>query len=167
MKSDTAWKYVFNCFLLLIPIMAWNVILTNRLPAAFQPDVFWKDISPFLSYPENIFRTVVFGFTLLMPFNLVKPGHKVGLLLYAAGVLLYFTSWLILICFPNSAWSHSLPGFTAPAFTPFLWLAGIGFIGDSFYFRLAYKPWYFILISILFLVFHNIHTCIIYFRIYR
>lgn len=157
-------KYLFNCFLLTIPILVWNLILTNKLPKAFQPETFWNNIPSFLTYGENISRTIVFLFTLLMPLSIVKPTQKKGVILYVTGVVLYVASWLILISFPNSIWSNSLLGFIAPAFTPLFWLIGIGLIGDSFYFNLPYRRWFFILTSIIFLVFHNMHAYTIYFR---
>jgi leucyl aminopeptidase len=69
-----------------------------------------------------------------------------------------------LINFPNSGWSNSIIGFTAPAYTPLFWLMGIGLIGNSFYFNLPYRPWYYISTSILFLIFHNFHAFTIYSR---
>ena len=37
------------------------------------------------------------------------------------------------------AWSRSLFGFTAQAFTPSIWLTGLSLIADSYYFKLAYS----------------------------
>jgi hypothetical protein len=48
----------------------------------------------------------------------------------------------------------SLIGSTATAWTPLLWLVGIGLVGDSFYFSIPYKPWFYILPSIIFVAFH-------------
>ena len=160
-------KYLLNCFLLTLPIMAWNMLLTNRLPEAFQPDIFWKDIPAFLTWGENISRALVFMFTLLMPLRMVTPRQKGGLFLYIAGTLIYFASWLVLIYLPDSAWSNSIFGFMAPAYTPLFWLLGIGLIGDSFYFNWPYRRWYFMLVSIVFLSFHNYHTMLVYFRLHQ
>ncbi len=55
--------------------------------------------------------------------------RKIGWGLYIAGILVYFASWIPLMVYPDSAWSNSLIGFTAPAFTPLIWLAGIGLMG--------------------------------------
>ena len=166
MKSEFLRKYIYNCFLLIIPVLCWNLLLTNRLPEVFQPEIFGKDIPPYIAYTENILRTLLFGFTLLMPLSIFKRRQKNGLILYLTGIIFYFSSWLALIYFPQSSWSYSLLGFMAPAFTPLLWLTGIGLVGDSFYFGLPYKPWLFICVSFVFLLFHNIHAGIIYFRIY-
>jgi len=164
MNLSTIKKYSFNCFLLTLPIMIWNMLLTNKLPKAFQPEIFWKDIPSFLTYAENISRIIVFTLTFLMPLSILTSTQKKGLFLYIGGTILYFASWLILIYFPDSGWSNSMLGFMAPAYTPLLWLTGIGLIGNAFYFSLPYRRWLFIFTSLVFLTFHNFHTLTIYFR---
>lgn len=164
MNFITIKKYSLNCFLLTIPIMLWNVLLTNKLPKSFQPEIFWKDIPAFLTYGENISRAVVFMLTLLMPLYISTDSQKRGLFLYVGGTLLYFLSWVVLIEFPNSELSMSIIGFTAPAYTPIIWLIGIGLIGNTFYFNLPFRRWLFISTSIIFLIFHNFHAITIYYR---
>ncbi len=166
MKKNTDLKYFISCFLLVIPILAWNVFLTDKLPAAYHEEVFWKDIPPFLRYGENSMRLVVFAFTLLMPLSISTKKQKGGLILYLTGITIYFFSWVLLIHFPASEWSNSLAGFAAPAYTPLLWLAGIGLIGKSSLFNLPLKHWHFSLAATIFLVFHNAHTVMIYYRIH-
>jgi len=164
MNLNTIKKYSLNCFLLTIPIMLWNVFFKKKLPKAFQPEIFWDDIPSFLTYGENISRIIVFILTFLMPLSILTSTQKKGLFFYISGSILYFASWLILIYFPDSGWSNSVLGFMAPAYTPFLWLTGIGLIGNSFYFNLTYRRWQFIGTSLVFLTFHNFHTLTIYFR---
>jgi hypothetical protein len=164
MKFNKFQKYFFNCFLLTIPILAWNLIFANKLPKAFQPEIFWNDIPTFLTYGENISRTIVFIFTALMPLKILTNTQKKGFFVYVFGILIYFASWLLLIYFPNSLWSNSVLGFSAPAYTPLFWLVGIGLIGDPMYFDIHYKKWFFMLILAVFLIFHNAHTYLIYFR---
>jgi hypothetical protein len=164
MNLNTIKKYLLNCFLLTLPILIWNLLLTNKLPSAYQPEIFWQNIPTFLTYGENSSRIIVFMLTILMPINISNLTQKKGFILYLVGTIVYFISWLILIYYPDSAWSKSVLGFMAPAYTPLLWLVGIGLIGNSFYFNLPYKRWIFILTSIVFLIFHNIHAFTIYFR---
>jgi hypothetical protein len=164
MNLITIKKCSLNCFLLTIPIMLWNVFLTKKLPKAFQSEIFWDDIPSFLTYGENVSRIIVFILTFLMPLSILSSTQKKGLFLYISGSILYFASWLILIYFPDSGWSNSILGFMAPAYTPFLWLTGIGLIGNSFYFNLTYRRWQFIGTSLVFLTFHNLHTLTIYYR---
>lgn len=164
MKLKSIQKYVFNCFLLTIPILLWDYIFTDRLPKAFQPEIFWKDIPPYITNVENISRLIMFVFISLMPLKIKTTTQKKGFALYATGTLLYFASWLMLIYFPNSIWSKSVLGLLSPAYTPLLWLIGIGLIGDSLFFNIPYKRWLYFLVVIIFLLFHNWHTYLIYFR---
>lgn len=144
--------------------MVWDSLLTDKLPKDFQSAIFWKDIPAFLTYGENISRAMVFMLTLLMPLSISTITQKKGLFFYVGGTMLYFVSWLTLIYFPHSGWSNNIFGFMAPAYTPLLWLIGIGLIGNSFYFNLPYRRCFFIFISIVFLMFHNFHAITIYFR---
>lgn len=146
--------------------MIWNIVLTKELPKDFQPEIFWKDVPIFLKYGENISRTLVFILTLLMPLSILTNTQKNGLYLYVAGTVVYFASWLVLIYFPDSRWSNSVFGFMAPAYSPVLWLTGIGLIGNSFYFNLPHRRWFFIFTSLIFLTFHNFHAITIYHRIH-
>jgi len=144
MNIDTLKKYSLNCFLLTLPILLWNIVLTNKLPEGFQPETFWKDIPVLLRYGENISRIAVFILTMLMPLSISTNTQKWGFFLYLVGTIVYFISWLVLIYFPNEGWGNNVLGFMAPAYTPLLWLIGIGLIGNSFYFNLPYRRWFFI-----------------------
>jgi hypothetical protein len=164
MNFEVLKKYFFNCFLLTIPILLWDYIFTDKLPKAFQPEIFWKDIPSFITYSENISRLIMFVFISFMPLKIITNKQKNGLLLYVAGCLLYFAAWIILMYFPNTAWSNSVLGLLAPAYTPLVWLVGIGFIGDSLFFKIPFRRWLYFLVVIIFLIFHNWHTYLIYFR---
>jgi hypothetical protein len=164
MKFQEFKKYLFNCFLLTIPVLLWDYVFTDKLPKAFQPEIFWKDIPSFITYGENVSRLLMFVFISFMPLKIITNKQKNGLLLYIVGVLLYFAAWIILMYFPNTSWSNSVLGLLAPAYTPLVWLVGIGFIGDSLFFKIPYKRWLYFLVVIIFLIFHNWHTYLIYFR---
>jgi len=157
-------KYFFNCFLLSLPILVWNLVLANKLPAAFQPEIFKNNIPLYITYPENIIRSIVFMLMFFMPLSISTKPQKKGLALYVVGTIIYFASWLVLIYFPESGWSNHIIGFMAPACTPFLWLLGIGLIGDSYYFKLPYKRWIFISASIIFLIFHTLHVVSVFYN---
>ena len=164
MKFQIFKKYLFNFFLLTIPILVWDYIFTDKLPKAFQPEIFWKAMPSYITNVENISRLIMFIFISLMPLKIKTNAQKKGFVLYVVGTLLYFISWLMLMYLPNSTWSISVFGLLAPAYTPLFWLIGIGFIGDSLYFNISYKRWLYFLIVIIFLIFHNWHTYLIYFR---
>lgn len=157
-------KYLLNCFLLLIPILLWNIFLVDYLPKSYSPEVFWKDIPKLVSYSENILRGAIFSLPLIMIFSLKKRIEKIGLSIFLIGITIYFLSWLAMIFFPESLWSRSAVGFLAPAFTTIIWLIGIGLIGNESFFRIQHITKIYICVSILFVVFHTIHAYIVFQR---
>ncbi|WP_373551171.1 hypothetical protein [Haliscomenobacter sp.] len=165
MEFKTFQKYFFNCFLLTIPVLLWDYAFTDRLPQVFQAENFSKGIPSFIINIENGSRLLMFIFISLIPIEMLKPIQKKGLVLYVIGTLLYFASWLMLMYFPNSTWSKSALGLLSPAYTPLFWLVGIGLIGDSLYFNIPYRRWWYFFIVIVFLIFHNWHTYLIYLKI--
>ncbi len=163
MKS-TLVNYLLNGMLLLLPIMAWNMIFTSKLPAMYSQEVFEKNIPSFITIGENLFRLIVFILPLLMPIHLETPIQKLGLALYITGTVIYFVSWLAQMYWPQSNWSISIFGSLAPAYTPLIWLIGIGLIGRTLYFASPYRSWMYIMLSLIFVAFHVSHTLIVYQR---
>jgi hypothetical protein len=157
-------NYLFNCLWLLAPIMLWNGVFAGKLPKAFQPEMFEKDIPTLIVDGENFFRLVIFILPLLMPLRFVTPAQKIGMGLYLAGIAIYFLAWLMLMVFPHSAWSLSAFGFLAPAYTPLIWLTGIGLMGSSLYFPSPYKTWMYIALAAIFIGFHLTHATLVYLR---
>jgi hypothetical protein len=164
MKFKTIQTYLFNCFLLTIPILLWDYLFTDMLPKAVQPENFWKDIPSYIINIENISRLMMFVMISFMPIQIVNSVQKKGLGLYILGTLLYFASWLMLMYFTTNEWSKSVLGLLAPAYTPVFWLIGIGLIGNSYFFNIPFKRWWYFLVVVIFLIFHNLHTYLIYFR---
>lgn len=165
MKIDSLTNYLLNCLLLLLPIMAWNLIFASKLPWAYSEEVFSKDIPSFIAIGENIFRLIVFILPVLMPLRIETQSQKVGLWLYVAGTAIYFISWLAQMYFPQSAWSLSAWGFLAPAYTPLIWLVGIGLISSTLYFSSPYQSWMYFLLSVTFVGFHLSHAWTVFSKI--
>ena len=150
--------------MLLVPALAWNLALMDQLPPALSRATFWQDIPVFLASVENVARAALFALPFLMPLELATPIQRRGLALFIVGTLVYFASWLALIMWPDSAWSESAVGFTAPAYTPSLWLLGLALIGRRLFWGNLYRWWFYIPIAGLFLVAHIWHTAIVYAR---
>jgi hypothetical protein len=157
-------NYLLNCVLLLLPIMAWNLIFASKLPWAYSEEVFSKNIPIFVTNGENFFRLIVFILPVLMPLRIETQSQRFGLWLYIIGTVVYFLSWVAQMCFPQSAWSLSIWGFLAPAYTSLIWLIGIGLIGNILYFSSPYRPWMYIAASIIFLGFHLYHALTVFMR---
>ena len=155
-----------NGYILVFPILFWNILLTSKLPPAYAPKIFNNNIPLAIIIGEYLFRYIIFIMPLFFKLNLTRSIENKGLIVFSLGVLLYFSSWLMLIYTPDSSWSNSVFGFTSPAYTPIIWLVGLSLMVDSYYFKLAYSKWHFILPSVAFTVFHVLHTVYIYNRIY-
>jgi hypothetical protein len=166
MKQNKPAKYLLNCFLLMIPPLLISFLLLKYLPEAFQTKIFWNNIPLPVRFFENTFRMIVMILSLFFPLTVTTKLQKTGLAVYLIGVALYLFSYLTLIYFPESNWGKSLIGFSAPATTPLIWFIGIGLIMDKPYFTVYYKKWIYLIIAILFCVFHFTHTGIIYYRHY-
>ena len=162
--KTTMLNYLVNCMLLLMPIMAWNLILTNKLPRVYSAEIFEKNIPAFIVNGENISRLIIFSLPLLMPLRIETQSQKLDLWLYSAGTIIYFVLWLAQMYFPQSAWSMSAFGFLAPAYTPLIWLTGIGLIGSALYFPSPYRSWMYIIASFIFIGFHLSHATMVYLR---
>lgn len=158
--------YIWNCIWLTIPILLLNVLLMNRLPKAYQPEVFWRDIPAWIAVGENTFRAVILVLPIFMPLRVTREGQAIGLLLYGVGLILYFFSWGMQIWYPETQWSASRWGFMAPSYTPLVWLIGIALIGDSLYAPIPYSFWVYVALSVAFLLFHNLHVWIVYSRLH-
>ena len=156
--------YFLNGLLLLAPILLWNWVFSAKLPKAFLPENFNQGIPVFISGAENILRLVVFSLPFFMPLNLATPTQRLGFWLYSLGTGLYFLSWLALMLFPKSSWSTSACGFLAPAYTPLIWLVGIGLVGSSLYIPVPYWPGIYLVCAVLFIAAHVSHASIVYLK---
>jgi hypothetical protein len=155
-------SYFKNCFILLVPILIWNIAFTGLLPATYQSGEFDKDIPASILWGEHILRLVVFALPAFMPLNIFFKYQKIGLGIYFIGIFLYFLSWRPLILYPEGSWSMSLYGFLSPAITPLIFLVGIGLIGHKLFFNIKYHQVVYISLSIIFIAFHTIHVYLKY-----
>ncbi len=120
---------LLNCFLLVLPLLVWNMLLAPRITdSRITSDAH----SPaWLLIAENVSRIAVFTLPLLFPLRINDPLSKAGLATFLLGALVYFVSWLPLLFAPGSAWGSSVPSLLAPRLTPLLPLFGIALIGRS------------------------------------
>jgi hypothetical protein len=139
-----------NCFWLILPLLAWNIILS---PHITDPRVTSDAHSPkWLLVAENVARLLVFAFPLLLPLphgaNWQSVLPQAGLTIYLVGTLIYFGSWLPLLVAPASAWSNHPAGLLTPRLTPYLSFLGIALLGSS---------WLYAGIAVVFILFHTWH----------
>jgi hypothetical protein len=151
------------CFWLVVPILALNVVYASRLPEMFQPEVFLTDIPGWITGPENTFRLLLFILTGFLPMR----ANRAGWALFLAGTAIYVASWAVLILAPEAGWSTSAAGRLAPAYTPALWLAGIGMIAGRPGFSYTPRRRWIVIYTILasgFLAAHITHTALVFLR---
>jgi hypothetical protein len=137
---------MLNCFILIVPVLLWNAIFTSKLPAGYASD---EDVSQAILILEHVFRIPVFFYPILLSLQMNDRYGKVGIVVYVVGVVIYFVSWIMQLYFRETRWSTSALGILAPAYTPLIWMLGIGLIGHS---------WFYVLISILFSFIHVLHN---------
>lgn len=153
-------RYLLSSFLLLLPVLAFNAIFAGALPAPFQPEVFWSEIPAPLAWVENMARIGTLALPLLMPIAL--PPRRAGWLLYGIGLAAYLAAWLMLMLASGSGWSTSAAGLSAPAWTPALWLAGIGLVGKPDW---PVVRWAYFICCAIFLIAHNAHALLVFSRL--
>lgn len=109
MKFELRW---LNCLWLMVPLLVWNLVLGPKIT---DERIISDAYSPqWLLILENVTRLGVFILPLFIPLKLDDRWSKAGLLLYLAGTLIYFASWLPLLLAPQSSWSISPVGLLAP-----------------------------------------------------
>jgi hypothetical protein len=158
-------KYLLNCFILVLPVLIWNMIFFKSLPKSYAIDFFWKNIPPAIRYSENILRFMVILLPLLMKLSLNNSIQRTGFAIYVAGILLYFLSWLLQIYFPLSRWSMSMPGYLSPFYTVILWLMGIAMVGSTNFLKFNYFTQVYVFISVAFASVHSLHAFIVFKRL--
>jgi len=138
--------------------------LWGALPAAYSPSLFWKDIPTWLGLFENSFRVLVFSLPGILYFGKKETGQPLGWYLYIGGLVVYLVSYLAQIHYPDSVWSQSLIGFTAPAWSTLFWFAGIGLVCVQSWLPIPWHRAIYLLTASLFLIFHIGHTGLVYFN---
>ena len=168
-RSDSVFPsllhYAKNVGWLLVPVLLWNAVLSSRLPRSFSPEVFRFNIPTLLSATENALRIAVFALPFFAPLELATRSQEVGIAVFCIGLTIYFLSWLPLIAAPDSRWSLSAVGFLAPAYTPLVWLLGMSLLMQRLFWQSPYHWWFYLILSIGFLVAHIAHTAIVFTRL--
>lgn len=163
-NSTKIYYYSKNCFLLLIPIIIWNIFLIDLLPETYSRNVFWNNIPFLLLLSENLLKIIVFVFPLFLKISVDTKSNKYGFVFYFIGIIIYFLSWILQIYFPFSFWSQSFIGYSALAFTPIIWLMGIGLIGNQSFLRNKNVSNIYIIFSVVFVFVHTYHSYLVFSR---
>jgi hypothetical protein len=145
-----------------VPPLLFSVALMAALPNALTPAQFNVGVPKYLITFEGVGRFLVFAMPAFFSVGFSTASQKTGLVLYVTGVIFYYLSYGTQNFFPDSAWSKSALGFAASAYTNAFWMIGLGLLGEKFYFVkwLRYRPIYYIVTAVVFVVLHTAHTVI-------
>lgn len=147
--------YTRNGAYLVVPPLAISFGLWGLLPEGYAPETFDAAAPAWLRLGENILRTLV----LALPLGLrISTDCRGGWITYAVGLVAYLGSYLWLAAWPDGRWTTSAVGFTAPAWTPALWMLGIAMICRTSWVTTRWKWWTYLVVVAAFLGFHVGHT---------
>lgn len=162
LKYNRVKYYLVNCFLLLIPIFAWNIIFSQYLPESYTNKDIWYNVPKTLLWFENISMITLLVLTISMPLRIKTLNQRIGLLIYLVGLLVYLLVWRELILYPNGDWASGLIGFTSLAYTPLIMLFAIGLISKHSFLKIRYQRVLYITSAIVFVAFNFWHTVLVY-----
>jgi len=119
---------VVNCFLLVIPVLLWNALFSDKLPEGYFSDA---RVPRVIVNLEKTLRLLVLGFPILLPLQVDDLYGTAGLAVYVVGLVSYCASWVMQMYNRETRWSQSAIGILAPAYTVLIWMVGIALIGHS------------------------------------
>ena len=144
--------YKNTCFWFFIPILVFNIVFFNKLPAHYL-----RNISRPIVLLETIARIITIAFSAIMAINVHNKMGKLGLIIYLFGSIIYIFSYFIQIYFPNFAVNNHMIVKLSPYWTSIIWLVGIGLIGNKLFLKMPYNPIVYIIISVIFCTMHTYH----------
>ena len=154
---------VRNGLLLVAPAIVITFGLWSRLPAAYGAESFDHGVPTWLIFAENVLRIAVFAIPVFLYFGGRDVLQVRGWYLYGLGLLLYLGSYLAQIYLPGSAWSTSLLGFTAPAWTTLFWFVGIGLVCANTWLPFSWHRAVYLSVAVAFVVLHVAHASLAFF----
>jgi len=158
--------YLKSCIWLWVPPLVASFIFWPNLGAAYQPDEFWREIPWTLGVIENFTRVALIVLSMFMVLDWRTRPQRIGLFIYAIGLMLYVACQWVIVLEPDGWWANSAVGFLAPAYTPLVWMVGIGLIGgQTMVPHLPWRRWYFAAVAGLFLSAHFTHAFLVFSRL--
>ena len=118
---------LLNNGLFILPPLIWNIVFINKTPAYYSLGSAPKT----LQISENVLRSATFILPFFIPINTDSQFFYPGLAVYSVGLGLYFSSWLLLMYFPELGISQKNITRLTPALTPIIWLVGIGLMSQA------------------------------------
>jgi hypothetical protein len=117
---------LLNNGLFIIPPLLWNLAFIKKTPSYYS----YGNAPSALLITENILRVATFITPFFIPINTEHDLFYPGLTVYSIGLGVYFSSWLLLMYFPDLELSKNKFMRLIPAITPIIWLVGIGVMSE-------------------------------------
>jgi hypothetical protein len=127
----------------------------------YLPELYLKNIAHTIVPIEATVRTALIALSTIMKINVQDRKGKIGILIYIAGLILYFISYFLLINYADVIIGKNMILQLSGYWTAMIWLIGIGFIGNRLFFKIPYHYTLFIILSILFGITHTYYGYIL------
>lgn len=138
-----------TCILYFVPVIVFNMLFTRHLPEQYL-----ADISHWVIYAECVVRILLMALSFLMLIDTKSRTGRLGIGVYVSGLAIYIASWIILLC--NIATDNMIV-LLSGYWSAVIWLVGIGLSSDKLWIRMPWRRWFYIVLSVLFGVFHTWH----------
>ena len=125
MMHGDRWKLRSNGFLLIVPILIWNLAFWRLLPAGAGGS---EPVPMSLQWAEHLFRAGVFGMPAFLKIQSHGSVGHLGWAIYLVGSVVYFASWLPWL---RGVESEEIVLLLAPYLTPMLVFTGIAILCRS------------------------------------
>lgn len=158
--------YLINCFILLIPVIIWNILFRSYLPEPYLMEPSGKLFPSILKWIEVILTILILAVPFFLRLKVKNKLQQLGLIIYFIGVIVYIFAWRPIILYPNGDWSNSLVGYISLSITPVIFLTGIGMIGEKLVFNITYHRSIYILLSIILVFLKTSYAILVYYNIY-
>lgn len=148
-----------------LPPLGASFAFWPNLGPAYQPDAFWLNIPPMLGFVENTSRFFVIAVSSILLLGWKSNKQRIGWVVYFFGLALYTICQWVIVLDPTGGWPTSVFGFMAPAYTPAIWIIGLGMIGTrNIAFGQVWVRWLYWIAAVVFIASHNAHAWLIFSR---
>jgi hypothetical protein len=120
---------LLNCFYLILPILAWNLVFARKLNIAiYKTNV---SLNKTLEIIENILKYSTLMYSLFLPISISSRSQEAGIFIYLIGVMIYFISCCPLLFLPDYDFSSKKFLLFAPFISPIAFFTGIALMANS------------------------------------
>jgi hypothetical protein len=136
-------------------------MLLNILCTEYLPEYYLKSISHIIIPIEMVVRIILVALSTVMMIDIKDRIGKTGFIIYLVGLVIYFTSYFILINYSDTVVGKNIIVQLSGYWTAMIWLIGIGLTGKKLFVKIPYHYTLYIILSVLFGMIHTCHGYIL------